>query len=171
MSWPGRRACNALGLLACAALLGYAWYAQRVMALEPCPLCIFQRVGIAATGALFLLAALHQPRGWGAGVYGTLILVMLLATLAVAARHLWIQHLPPGSVPSCGATLDYLLEVFPLSDVIRKVLSGSGECAKVSWTFLGLSMPGWVAVAAVLLGALDVRANFLQPRSLRSVSR
>jgi disulfide bond formation protein DsbB len=171
MNLPARRAANACGALVCIALLGYAWYAQGILALDPCPLCIFQRVGVAATGVLFLLAAVHHPRGWGAGVYGALIVATVLATLAVAGRHLWIQHLPPGSVPVCGATLDYLLEVFPLGAVIRKVLTGSGECAKVTWTFLGLSMPGWVAIAAAGLGSLGVWANFLQPRSRRSISR
>ena len=142
-----------------------------MLALDPCPLCIFQRVGIAATGLMFLLAALHDPRGWGARVYGVLVGLPLLATLGIALRHVWIQHQPPGSVPSCGATLDYLLEVFPLTHVIRKVLSGSGECAKVTWTFLGLSMPAWVACATLALGVLNVRSNLLQPRSWRSVSR
>lgn len=165
MRLPGRRGANALGALACAALLAWAWYAQGVLALDPCPLCIFQRVGIAATGVLFLLAAVHHPRAWGAGVYGALILAAVLATLAVAARHVWIQHLPPGSVPTCGATLDYMLDVFPLSDVIRKVLTGSGECAKVTWTFLGLSMPAWVAIAAVGLASLGAYANFFRRRA------
>lgn len=159
---PGRRAGNALGALVCIALLGYAWYAQGILALDPCPLCIFQRVGIAATGLLFLLATAHHPRGWGAVVYGVLILAAVFGTLAVAARHLWIQHLPPGSIATCGATLDYMLDVFPLTDVIRKVLTGSGECAKVTWTFLGVSMPGWVAIAATGLGALGIHANFLR---------
>jgi disulfide bond formation protein DsbB len=162
---PGRRAANALGALVCIALLGYAWYAQGILALDPCPLCIFQRIGVAATGAVFLLAALHNPRARGAAVYGVLVLVAAIATLAVAARHLWIQHLPPGAVPACGATLDYMLDVFPLTDVIRKVLTGSGECAKVTWTFLGLSMPGWVAIAVAGLGALGVYADFFRRRA------
>jgi disulfide bond formation protein DsbB len=171
MRLPGRRAANALGTLGCLGLLGFAWYAQGVLALDPCPLCIFQRIGIAVTGALFLLATLHDPRGWGARVYGLLIALAALATLAVAARHVWIQHQPAGSVPSCGATLDYMLEVFPLSHVIRKVLTGSGECAAVTWRFLGLSMPAWVAVASSGLLALAAWANFLQPSSRRSISR
>jgi disulfide bond formation protein DsbB len=78
----------------------------------------------------------------------------------VSARHIWIQHQPEGSVPACGASLDYLLEVFPLTDVIRKVLAGSGECARVTWTFLGLSMPGWVLIAALALGAFGGWVNF-----------
>jgi len=154
-----RRALNILGLLACAGLLAYAWYAQAVLGLEPCPLCIFQRVGVAAVGLVFLLAALHNPPRFGGYVYGLLLFLAGAVTAAVAARHLYIQHLPEGAVPACGASLNYMLEVFPLTDVIRKVLTGSGECALVSWRWLGLSMPGWVLLAAVGLGALGLYAN------------
>jgi disulfide bond formation protein DsbB len=155
-----RRAGNLLGFAACAGLLGYAFYAQFVLHLEPCPLCIFQRIGIAAIGVLFLLAALHDPKRWGARLYGTLQLVAALATVGVAARHIWIQHQPEGSVPACGAGLSYMLEVFPVTAVIRKVLTGSGECAKVTWSLLGISMPGWVLIAAVGLGLWALYTNF-----------
>jgi protein dithiol:quinone oxidoreductase len=159
------RALNALGLLACVGLLAYAWYAQVVLRLDPCPLCIFQRVGIAACGALFLLATLQNPKRFGARVYGVLLLLAVLITMGVSARHLWIQHLPEGAVPTCGATLNYLLEVFPLTDVIHKVLSGSGECARVTWRLIGVSMPGWVLMAAAGLGVLAAWANFFaRPR-------
>jgi len=154
-----RRLLNFLGALSCAALLGYAYHAQAQLKLEPCPLCIFQRVGVGATGVLFLLATLHHPRRWGARVYGALIALAALLTMAVAARHVWIQHLPDGAVPVCGATLTYMLDIFPLTEVIRKVLTGSGECAKVNWTFLGLSMPAWVFMAAAALGGLGLDAN------------
>jgi disulfide bond formation protein DsbB len=160
-----RRGLNLLGFALCAALLGYAWYAQAMLHLEPCPLCIFQRVGVVAAALLFLLAALHNPRRRGAALYGALLLAAALATMAVAARHLWIQHLPEGSVPACGATLSYMLDVFPLTDVIRKVMTGSGECARITWSFLGLSMPGWVLLAAAALGTLGAWANFLSPRA------
>ena len=115
---------------------------------------------VAAAALLFLLAGLHNPKRWGAQVYGVLLLVAALATIGVAGRHLWIQHLPEGAVPACGATLTYMLDVFPLWDVVRKVLSGSGECARITWSFLGLSMPGWVLLAAAALGALGAYANF-----------
>jgi protein dithiol:quinone oxidoreductase len=154
-----RRGLNGLGLLACAGLLGYAWYSQTVLGLEPCPLCIFQRIGVAFIGLLFLIAALHAPRGRGAWAYAGLIAIAALITMGVAARHLWIQHLPEGSVPACGASLSYMMRIFNVTDVIRKVLSGSGECAKVSWTLLGLSMPGWVMLAAAGLGLWGVYSN------------
>ena len=155
-----RRPLNALGLLICVGLLGYAYYAQAFLHLEPCPLCIFQRIGVAGIAFFFLLATIHAPRGWGSRVYGILIALAAAITLAVAARHVWIQHLPADQVPTCGASLNYLLDIFPLTQVIRTVLTGSGECAKITWTFLSLSMPTWVGIAACGLGGLGLFANF-----------
>lgn len=155
-----RRALNGAGFVACAGLLGYALYAQFQLGLDPCPLCIFQRVGIALAGVLFLIATLHNPKRWGARVYGVLLLLAVLATAAVSIRHIWIQHQPEGTIASCGAPLMYMLDSQPFLAVIRKVLTGSGECARVSWTFLGLSMPTWVLLSAAALGALALRANF-----------
>ena len=154
-----RRLINLAGFLVCAALMGYALYAQYDLGLEPCPLCIFQRIGIAALGVVFLLAALHHPRGSGARVYAVLIAIAALATVAVAARQLYIQHLPPGAIPSCGAPLSMMMKFMPLTAVIRKVLSGSGECGIVNWTFLGLAMPAWVLIWALCLGGAGVLAN------------
>jgi disulfide bond formation protein DsbB len=153
------RGLNALGLAVCVGLLGYAWYAQVQLGLEPCPLCIFQRVGVAALGVIFLLAMIHDPKSWGARVYGALLLLAALLTMGVAGRHLWIQHLPEGAVPACGATLSYMMKVFALTEVIRKVLTGSGECARINWTFLGVSMPGWVLLAAAGLGLYGLYVN------------
>ena len=150
---------NFFGFLACLGLLAYAYYAQFVMHLEPCPLCIFQRVGVFALGVVFLIAALHDPAALGRRVYGVLIGAAALATIGVALRHLYIQSLPPGSVPACGASLDFMLKIFSLSEVLVKVLTGSGECAQITWRFLGLSMPGWVLISAVLLGAWGLCAN------------
>ncbi|MFO7275590.1 MAG: disulfide bond formation protein B [Pseudomonadota bacterium] len=154
-----RRLANIAGFLACAGLLGYALYAQYGLGLEPCPLCIFQRVAIAATGVVFLLAALHHPRGWGRYVYAILILLTALAGVGVAARHVYIQSLPPGTVPACGAPLEAMLEMFPLTQVVRRVLTAGGECAVIDWTFLGLSMPAWVLIWAAALGVLGMYGN------------
>jgi disulfide bond formation protein DsbB len=153
------RTANGLGFLVCAALLAYAYYAQFVLRLEPCPLCIFQRVGIFAIGVIFAAAALHEPAGWGRRVYAGLLLLASLATIGVAVRHLYIQSLPPGTIAACGASLDFMLKVFPLTDVLVKVLTGSGECAKVTWRFLGLAMPAWVLIAAAALAAYALWAN------------
>ena len=154
-----RRLVNFAGFAACAALLAYALYTQLYLGLDPCPLCIFQRIGIALLGVVFLAAALHHPPGRSASGYALLIGAAALATLAVAARHVYVQSLPPGSLPSCGAPLAVLLKFTPLWQVIRKVLTGSGECGEVNWRFLGLAMPAWVLIWALILGGLGVKAN------------
>jgi len=153
------RSLNALGFALCAGLLAYALYTQLHGGLEPCPLCIFQRIGVAVSGVLFLLAALHNPRAPGRRVYLALLLLATLATAAVAARHVYVQSLPPGSLPSCGAPLSVLLKYTPLWQVVRKVLTGSGECGEVNWRFLGLAMPAWVLLWALALGGLALLAN------------
>jgi disulfide bond formation protein DsbB len=160
LSAVSRRSGNALGFLACVGLMGYALYAQYVLGLAPCPLCIFQRIATIVTGVLFLIAAIHNPRGVGARVYGVLITLAALGGILISARHIWIQAQPPGTVAACGADLDYLLEIMPVTEVVSKVLTGSGECGKVDWMFLGLSMPWWVAISLGVLGAGALLVNY-----------
>jgi disulfide bond formation protein DsbB len=142
-------------------LISYALYAQYGLGLEPCPLCILQRVAVIGVGVLFLLAWLHNPGDRGARIYGALIDLVAVAGIAVAARQIWIINQPPGSVAECGASLDYMMAVLPLHEVLGKVLSGSGECAKVDWTFLGLYMPTWVLMALVVVGTWGLAVNWL----------
>lgn len=155
-----RPSINIIAFIFCAALLSYAYYSQVYLGLEPCPLCIFQRVGVIVLATLFLLAALHQPVSWGTRVYAALIGISALIGAAIAARHVWLQHLPPGQVPECGPGLDYMLQAFPLNEALRMVFTGSGECATVDWAFLGLSMPAWVLISFVLLGVTGLWANW-----------
>lgn len=150
---------NFCGFAACAGLLAYAYYCQYFLHLEPCPLCIFQRVGVLAIGLAFLLAAAQDPVGWGRRIYAVLVAVAALATAGVAVRHLYIQSLPPDAVPSCGASLAYMMKIFSLNEVLVKVLTSSGECARITWRFLGLSMPGWVLLAALGLGGYGLWVN------------
>ena len=155
----GVRAGNFAGFAVCAALLGYALYSQHVLGLEPCPLCILQRIAVLATGLLFLGAALHRPGRGGAVAWGLLIALVTIIGSAIAGRHVWITAQPPGTVAECGASLDYMLEVLPLREVLAKVLTGSGECGKVNWRFLGLSMPAWVLAWLLALGAWGLFVN------------
>ena len=158
--WSFRAQCLA-GAAACALLIGYALYTQFHGGLLPCPLCIFQRVAFAALGLVLLAAGLHAPRGAaGRRAWGVLALLPALAGIGIAGRHVWLQHLPPEQVPMCGPGLDFLMEAMPVSGVIRTVLTGSGECANVDWTFLGLSMPAWSLVWFVLLAAWVLATMF-----------
>lgn len=161
-----RRTGNLVGFLVCAGLVAYALYSQYGLGYEPCPLCIFQRIAVMAIGVIFLLAALHHPRNKGALVYGSLGLIAALAGILIASRHVWIQAQPAGSVAACGATLDYMLEILPVTTVITKVLTGSGECAAITWTLFGLSMPWWVLFACVGLGIWTLWVNVIAPSLL-----
>jgi disulfide bond formation protein DsbB len=162
--WLTRRAGNLLGLAGCAALIGYALFVQYVQGLEPCPLCILQRIAVMGAGALFLAALIHDPADRGARVYGVLIDLAAVAGILVAARHMWIMAQPPGSVAECGASLDYMMDVLPLHEVLGKVLTGSGECAKLDWQFLGLNMPTWVLIALLGVGTWGVVVNWFAVR-------
>jgi protein dithiol:quinone oxidoreductase len=163
-AWLHRRNVNLLGFLWCAGMMAYALFVQYGLHEEPCPLCILQRVAVIATGTVFLAAFVHNPDNFGARIYGVLIDIAALAGILVAARHVWVIAQPAGTVAECGASLDYMMDVLPLHEVLGKVLSGSGECAKVTWRFLGLSMPAWVLMNLAALGSLGVFGNWVLPR-------
>ena len=128
------------------------FFLQRYMGFSPCPLCVFQRIGIMVMGTFALLAALINPKKIAARLMLWLgSLAGILWSLGVAARHVWLQHLPPDQVPSCGPGLDYWLEALPMQEVVNQVLSGSGECALVEWRFMGLSIPEQSLILFVFL--------------------
>jgi disulfide bond formation protein DsbB len=139
------------GFLVCAGLLAFAYYLQYFEFQDPCPLCILQRLAFFALAFVFLIAALHGPGRTASIVYGALLFAIAGAGAAVAARHVWLQNLPRSQVPECGPGLDYMLEKFPLAEVLQKVLRGSGECAESGWSFLGLTIAGWSLVWLVAL--------------------
>ena len=142
------------GFLFVASVIGmaFALYLEHGQGLEPCPLCIFQRIGLIGLGIISLIAFLHNPVSNAfKRFYALLGLLSILWSAGVAARHVWLQNLPPDQVPSCGPGLDYWVETLPLKSVFEQVLKGSGECAKVDWTLLGQSLPVWsLAFFAVL---------------------
>lgn len=145
-----------VGFLVCAGMIAFALYLQHFQGQEPCPLCILQRVAWMALGAVFLVAGLHGPARAGATVYGLLLFVVAAIGAGIAGRHVWLQNLPRDQVPACGPDLDFMLQQFPLSETLRRVLSGSGECAETGWTFLGLSIAGWSLLWLVLIAIFVV---------------
>ncbi len=155
-----RRLINFAGAAACLGMLAFAIYTEEFLHLDPCPLCIFQRITVFALGVVFLAAGIHNPRRRGGSwTYVALIGLAALTTIGVAARHVYIQSQPPGSIPACGAPFNVLLQMFNVWQVVVKVLHAGGECAVINWTFLGLSMPAWVLCCALILGGAGVLAN------------
>lgn len=150
---------NFAGFLACAGMMAYALFVEHVLLLEPCPLCVFQRMATIALGIFFLAATLHNPAGWGRRVYAALLVIAAGSGIGVAGRHVWLQSLPPDQVPSCGPGFEYIIDAFPLADALKMIFTGSGECAEIDWQFLGLSMPAWVLICFVILGSFAVWNN------------
>ncbi len=154
--WLEPRRAFGLAAFACFCLIGFALYLQYVHKEDPCPLCILQRVAIMGMGVVFLVAALHAPRGIGLRLYSALAMLIGAAGAAVAARHVWLQNLPKDRVPECGPGLDFMLQQFPMSQVFSLVLRGSGECAEAGWRLLGLTIPAWTLLWFIGLIVLSV---------------
>ena len=148
---PPRKVSYLLGFLVCAGLMGWALWLQYGQGLEPCPLCIFQRIAVSAVGIVFLVAFVHNPRDFGAAIYAGLVLVFAGAGAAFAGRQVWLQALPKDQVPACGPGISYMMESMPYLDVVKKVFAGSGQCAEKGWEFLGLAIAGWTLVFFVAM--------------------
>lgn len=145
-----------LVLVTCIVLLAFGLYLQYVQELEPCPLCMVQRVFFALLGLTALVAALHNPGKLGVRIYSMLLVLFAGCGGAVASRQVWLQHLPPDQVPECAPGLAYMLEVYPLAETITTVLQGTGDCAEVLWRFLGFSIPEWALLVFTIIVAIGV---------------
>ena len=148
-------------------MVAYAIWTQLYGGLEPCNLCIFQRVSFALLALVFMMGAVHAPEKSGArGCYGVAAFLAAGVGLGIAARHVWVQSLSADLVPSCGPPLGFLKESVGVLGMIKKVLTASGSCGTIDWTFLGLSMPAWSLVCFIVLALWALYAGF----SARKVS-
>jgi disulfide bond formation protein DsbB len=138
--------------LVCAGLLGYGLYLQHALGLEPCPMCILQRYAFILTGTVALIAAVHDPIAPGRRIYGLLVALFALLGAGVATRHVWLEHNPP-KLFDCGADLGFLLESFTLTEAFPMIFRGTGDCTKVPWRFLGLSIAEWALIWFVVFAA------------------
>ena len=142
------RALSSITVLVSIALLASAYYFELVVGLEPCPMCMMQRIVVFVLGWIALIAAVHNPeQAFGRKVYATVAGLVSLGGVALAVRHSWIQAYPPLDLPDCGAPLEYMLDILPFQEILGYMLSGSASCTEVVWQFLGLSMPNWMIVA------------------------
>ncbi|MEM8593859.1 MAG: disulfide bond formation protein B [Pseudomonadota bacterium] len=154
-----------LTFLACVFLLCCAYYFEYVMGLAPCPLCITQRFFTLLVGITALIAALHQPANFLNKVYPFKIVLFSCAGAFFAGRMVWLQSLPEGQAPACGPSLEYILTSFPFMDAMTVLLKGNGDCAKVTWQFLNLSMPAWVLIAFIVFAVIGL-AQLSRPKAL-----
>ena len=141
-------------LLFCIGLLATAFYMEYQLGLEPCPMCIVQRIAVALAGLAALIGILHNKLK---KFYLGLTTFFSAAGGASAIRHLYLQSLPPDRIPSCGPDLNYLLDNNFVSDALIQLFIGDGNCAEVMWSLLGISIPGWVLICCAGIFLLSLR--------------
>ena len=139
----------------------FGLYLEHIQGLDPCPLCVFQRIAYILIGLIALIGATHNPKDLFLVIYKFLIIITAITGALIAGRQVWLQHLPAESVPECGPGLDYMLNVFPFADAIRMILSGSGECAEVQWRFIGLSIAEWSLIMFVGISIVTLLSLYI----------
>lgn len=144
----------------CAVMMAVALYMEHVLELQPCYLCITQRVFVILVAAVALLAAVHNPGGTGRKIYAGLMAAAALGGSFFSVKQLWLQSLPEDQVPACGPPAEYLFEVLDLSEALSMLLQGDGNCAEVQWTLMGISIPGWTLLGFLGLILLAVLVAF-----------
>ncbi len=159
MELPSKKIINLIGAISCLGLILFALYSEHILLLEPCPLCVLQRIAVIALGSIFLIAFIHNPNKITSRIYVFLCILISSFGAATAAWHVHLQNLPADEIPSCGPGLGYMIENLPLKDIFGMILQGSGECAEESWNFIGLSMPAWVIVSMIFLGSIAAWNN------------
>jgi disulfide bond formation protein DsbB len=151
------------GLLALALaglMIGGAQYMEHVLAQDPCPLCLMQRLWTMLAGALVLVGLAHNPRLLA---YPLAALACTVVGAGFSVRQLWLQHLPEDQVPACTPDMAYMIDAFPLADIVHAMTYGTGNCAKVTWTLLGISIAGWALLGFIAL-ALAIAAWLISLR-------
>lgn len=143
MTLPSLRQSYALIVITIISLMSYGLYTQYYLYLDPCPLCMTQRIFYCLIGAFALLGFIHNGGANSHKVYASLMSFSAIGGIAAAGRQVWMQHLPADKVPACGPSLEYMLDTFPFAEAMKMLILGDGNCAEVMWTFLGFSMGEW----------------------------
>lgn len=118
-------------------------YLQYFLHLNPCPLCIMQRICAFLLLATFGIS-IWQQRHFMISWYFQLFFSVAGAFFAI--RQLWLQHLPADQLPACMPGLDILVKYFPWHMAAKSLLWGTGDCGEVDWSFLNLSLAAWSAL-------------------------
>jgi protein dithiol:quinone oxidoreductase len=142
-----------LGFVACFGIVALALVIQTVYKLEPCPLCITQRMFFMGLGVLFLIAAFIKPAALLKKIFTCLQVLTALGGAGWAMRHWYLQAHKGEIIADCGVGFDYMFENFPLKKMFTLIFKGTGDCAAIDWTFLGLSLPQLALIAFIGFGA------------------
>jgi disulfide bond formation protein DsbB len=156
-----------LGFVDCFLIVGLALVIQTQYELNPCPLCISQRIIFMILGVLFLIAAFIPPASMVKKVFTVLQVLTALGGAAVAIRHWYLQANKESMIADCGVGFDYMFENFPLEKALKLVFRGTGDCAAIDWTFLGLTLP---QLGLITFATFAVYAVYLLKLNIKSVT-
>ncbi|NOU24735.1 MAG: disulfide bond formation protein B [Methylotenera sp.] len=145
-----------LGFVGSFGLVGLALWIQTRYQLNPCPLCISQRMIFMGLGVLFLIAVFFKPASIVSKLFTLLQVLTALGGAGVAIRHWWLQAHRESVIADCGVGFDYMFENFPLKKALTLVFRGTGDCAAIDWTLLGLSIPQMALIAFIGFGVFAV---------------
>jgi protein dithiol:quinone oxidoreductase len=145
-----------LGFLACFGIVALALAIQVHYSLEPCPLCISQRIIFMSLGVLFLVHAFVPPKSWLSTGLAVVEVLTALGGAGVAIRHWWLQVHKDEVIADCGVGFDYMFENFPLKKALALVFRGTGDCAAIDWTLLGLTLPQLGLISFIVFGSYGV---------------
>lgn len=143
MRFLSYRILNLAGFFLIVFILGFAVYLQQNLHLQPCPLCILQRILFAILGILFFTGSLYQPKQLFRRLFAAVLLIVASLGTLLASRQVYLQHLAPGQQPPCAPNFYYLLQNFPLRQSLPIFFRGSGDCAEIQWTLWHMSIAEW----------------------------
>ena len=141
-----------LGAVACFATVALALFIQTKYNLEPCPLCITQRMFFMGLGVLFLIGAFIKPASLLQKIFAALQVLTALGGAGWAMRHWYLQANKESMIADCGVGFDYMFENFPLKKMFTLIFKGTGDCAAIDWTFLGLTLPQLALISFTAFG-------------------
>jgi disulfide bond formation protein DsbB len=145
---------NLFGSLLAFILVGLAVAIQTQFNLEPCPLCVTQRIVFIVIGCLFLLFSFIKPNQLIRFIHLTSLLITNIVGIVFASKHILIQSKWITVPAECGIDLDYMFENFPLTEAFSLLFKGTGDCSEIDWLFLGLTLPQLALIAYIMFGML-----------------
>ena len=150
MTKPTYRNIQNVLLLVSIFVLAIALYFEYGKGLQPCPLCLMQRLCTFLFG-LFCLIGLRLTAVQRARRLVVFQMIFTACGVYFAGRQVWLQSLPMDQAPACMPSLDMLVHYFSKTQVLTALFWGSGDCAEVSWRFWGLSIPAWSVIYFIAL--------------------
>lgn len=138
-------------------LILFSWLVlEKLLYLNPCHLCMMQRLAFLLIGLAFLLDAAFFPQSvWGSWLMKFLKYASIFFGIGLAARHLYIQSLPLEKAPKCGLDFWATLEHKGYLEGLWQSMQGTGSCAAKD-TFLGLTIPTWSMMGFLVLLVIAV---------------